>query len=967
ALIENEEYEAALEEYDSWITKLLREKDCEDFLLASLDKSLLQHELNAYEAAKTDLETALSIVMDHPPEDSTLALLYHKLGVSHYYLEAYQKSINYWKKAIDLRSTFLPANHNDIAKGYKNIGSALEQMNALQRSEKSYKKSVDLLLSNPNPNAALLANNYRELGYLNSLKNDIQTAKTYYSAAQKLYEAIYEDEPWHIAILYADLSSFFLDTREYGKVIAYGQRTLDIYESIAEKYEDDYYAMADAYNNIGTAYLGLGEKTGQKAYFQQAIEPLQQAIKINHTFYDTQKAYESTNRTNLALAYKALKQFEKAFEQIKKTLVIDESLDDNISLAINTNNRGEIHFDQRNYAAALEDFQTAIQLLVTDFEADDFTKNPKIQAAIIQDRISLVEVLQNKAKTLEAISKDSSYQALAIATYDSLFVLIHLMQNEVAADASKRFLAAKSKRIFESAIRANLAFHRQTGHPAYLARCFELTEQSKAVSLLDQLSESQAKSQANIPDGLLQRELDLKRTIKDLEQEIFEAEKAQQSSVDLRAQLITNNRLLEKLIDTLEQQYSSYHQLKYAASTTNLSAIQQEILAPNQAMIQYFVGDAHLFILYADQQQTKIVPKALPSDLLQQIETFRMSIIEQNMEVASYQKLAFSLYELLLEDVLEKTENIERLIIIPDGVLAYLPFEILTTAFIENENDFRFLPYLLKPYAISYAYSASILAKQQAYRSEAKQYLAAFAPSYEEALKESDQLTRLLVRNGNYNLPGALEEVKAVNQLMGGDLFSTTQATEALFKSIAHNYKNLHLSMHGIVNDSFPLRSKLLFYDAKDDNTEDASLFAYELYNMQLNTDLVVLSACNTGMGQLQKGEGVMSLSHAFAYAGVASTVMSLWQVPDASTSTLIQDFYRHLKTAQPKDIAMQQAKLDFLNNTISLKQAHPFYWAALLNYGNQMPVQSEEKFSYWIWGLIGVSVLGLIFLGMRK
>jgi len=967
ALVETEEYEAALEIYSTLRGSFIQEKNYNDYLRISIKEGILQQDLGAYEVAKFILKNTLIQTKDHLPIDTTTALVYHKLGVSHYYLEEYDRAIQNWEQAIEIRGQYFPSNHNDIAKGYKNIGSAYEELAQINTSKEFYKKGIDLLLSNANADQNLLAQTYRDLGAVISSQSDIETAKVYYQTALKIYEDIFQEEPWNLGIVYSDLSSFYLDIEDYQEVIKYSEKTLQSYADVSDKYDEDYWAMADAYNNMSTAYLGLGELSKNDSLFEKAINPLKKAININLNFPEARRSYKSINRSNLAVVYKYLKDYTNAHKEIERAISIDRELNANTSLAINTNNRGEIYFDQENYRAALIDFQTAAQLLVADFNSINFSDNPNIRNSIIQDKISLVEILQNKAKTLRLISKENTYQQLTLSTYDSLFVLINLMQNEVETDGSKRFLAAKSKAIFEAAIQSNLDYYNQTQQEQYLARVFELAEQSKAVSLLDQLSESQAKSQANIPDELLQREQSLKRQIKTLEQEIFEAEKAKESSVDLRTQLIASNRQLEKLIDTLEQQYAIYHKLKYALTATNLTSIQQEILAPNQAMIQYFIGDSSLFILYSDNNQSKAVKKALPKDLLQQIEHFRRAIIEQNMEVENYQNIAYSLYQLLFADVLPKSADNQRLIIIPDGVLAYLPFEILTTEFIEGENDFRFLPYLLKKYAISYSYSASVLAKQQNYRSEAKKYLASFAPSYEEKLVENDQLTRLLVRSGNYNLPGALEEVKAVKELMGGDLFQETQATERLFKSIAQQYKNLHLSMHGIVNDSFPLRSKLLFYETQNDSIEDASLFAYELYNMQLNSDLVVLSACNTGMGQLQKGEGVMSLSHAFAYAGVASTVMSLWQVPDASTSTLIQEFYRNLKTELPKDVAMQQAKLNFLENTISLKQAHPFYWAALLNYGNQSVIDLPQKSMVWIWSIVGLGILLSLFIFWKK
>src|SRR5258706_3672618 len=129
--------------------------------------------------------------------------------------------------------------------------------------------------------------------------------------------------------------------------------------------------------------------------------------------------------------------------------------------------------------------------------------------------------------------------------------------------------------------------------------------------------------------------------------------------------------------------------------------------------------------------------------------------------------------------------------------------------------------------------------------------------------------------------------------------------------------------MHSLVNDENPMMSVMVFSSADDDTTDVNELTAIELYNMSLKSDLAVLSACNTGFGKLHRGEGIMSFSRAFSYAGVPSAVISLWQVPDKATSKIMVNFYKYLKAGESKDLALQHAKLD--SSGITRKCLHHF------------------------------------------
>ena len=228
-----------------------------------------------------------------------------------------------------------------------------------------------------------------------------------------------------------------------------------------------------------------------------------------------------------------------------------------------------------------------------------------------------------------------------------------------------------------------------------------------------------------------------------------------------------------------------------------------------------------------------------------------------------------------------------------------------------------------------------------------------------------------LSRDGLLDLQGAKDEVNAIRKVIGGKAFEDSLATEGSFKREAAQYRILHLAMHAYADDQDPMLSHLLFTLNPKDTTEDGDLTAAELYAMNLNADLAVLSACNTGFGTLSKGEGVMSLARAFTYAGVPATVTSLWEAPDATTPGIMESFYKNLKLGMPKDDALRQAKLTYLKNAHESLAANPYLWASFVPMGNMDAIDLEEKgplsnlmadFGFWIGA--GVGVLALVIWG---
>jgi CHAT domain-containing protein len=231
--------------------------------------------------------------------------------------------------------------------------------------------------------------------------------------------------------------------------------------------------------------------------------------------------------------------------------------------------------------------------------------------------------------------------------------------------------------------------------------------------------------------------------------------------------------------------------------------------------------------------------------------------------------------------------------------------------------------------------------------------LLAFAPSDPETMGgETSRVRNIPINRANLKpLAGSAKEVRSIVKIVGGDLRIGNDASEYSFKELSSQYRILHLAAHAFIDEDDPLHSTLVFSPDSEGN-EDGMLNVSEIYNLDLNASMVVLSACNTGTGTLKRGEGIMSLARAFFYAGVPNVVMTLWPVGDESCSRLMTYFYKNLAKGESKDEALRNAKLSFIRAADPILQ-HPFYWAGYIVVGERSAVFFPWIKIYLIAGVI--------------
>ncbi|MEM8969808.1 MAG: CHAT domain-containing protein, partial [Bacteroidota bacterium] len=540
--------------------------------------------------------------------------------------------------------------------------------------------------------------------------------------------------------------------------------------------------------------------------------------------------------------------------------------------------------------------------------------------------------------------------------------LINQLRQSFKTHQDKIALAKKAKQTYEGAISTHLLFD-----STFSANetAFYYAEKSKVSTLAGVLMDLQAKKISNIPDSLLSQEQSLKdqRSLHQSKQQDAYLEGDSLLAQQHQNELFTVNQQYDSLIEAFEQQYPQYYQLKHNNEVISVETLQNQ-LSPETALLEYFMGDSATYAFTITNNSIHIA--TLPSDSTQQsqIQELRTLLSPEGavqFNQQKYEQLATALYQTVVTPALDSLPtSITKLQIVPDGELGYLPFELLLTDN-TSDADYRSLPYLMRDYVISYGYSATWLYQPFSRREQpvTQQYLA-FAPSYENALTDSIQLLAVgRFRDQVLPLEWNQQEARAIDQHLSGQTYVGLEAQERYFKKQASQSQILHLAMHALVDDQNPMYSRLVFSPNPSDSVEDGFLNAYELYNMEIPADLAVLSACETGYGKLERGEGIMSLARAFAYAGCPSLVMSHWTVDDQSTAQLMGYFYELLADGLPKDEALHQAKLRFLDKT-NIPTTHPFFWGSFVVMGDTSPITQPNNWTVWYYSLSIISLLSI-------
>lgn len=438
-----------------------------------------------------------------------------------------------------------------------------------------------------------------------------------------------------------------------------------------------------------------------------------------------------------------------------------------------------------------------------------------------------------------------------------------------------------------------------------------------------------------------------KRLLADLEQQrmLYESQQhlwAQRFIEDLDARIWEIRRKYQAAKNAVPQQTPT------ALSPGEMLKQVQQSLGKKEQLLHFSYGKTRLFIFHIGRQQFTThqieQTKALEASATRLYQSWSTSPDFQPGK-RDFAADGYALYRQLIQPLHlpEKTP----LIIVPDGILSYLPFEALLTEAPTTPEFFKSYPYLVHRYAISYREAALL---PQVRRAKApRRSLLAVAPDY---------------RNHATGLPPLIFNTIEMESVAGiwsrSVVLSASEATASRFSQLAPRHSILHISAHGVVNNQFPEYSFLAF-SSTPDSAEAQVMYVSEMALLPLSADLTVLSACQTARGPFFRGEGIFSMARAWLTAGSKSVAASLWNIDDYQTAGLMGHFHAHLKQGLRKDEALRQAKTTMIQSGDHLR-AHPYYWAGMVLHGNAEPM--TKYVTWWWWLLIALATM-LVTLGV--
>ncbi len=893
-------------------------------------------------------------------------------------VEAYEDA---WNDPLVNGDYRLATTANVLAGIFKSIGDQEKMLWYAQRSMEIKQK----LYKNDHP---MMASQYVIFGDLYHSFEEFDRAEYYYLKAREVNKRRYGKNGDGVSI---KLAWNYIAQDRIDTSLQILKDKISIYEDKNKTQSANYYAHSAA---LCRMYLELG-------FYHKAKNELLKYIRVlqNNPLYfdykdhhvapstDSLRRYRIPTYDRLAGAYYLLARSEYFLTNYRQAIHFFQK-----SLEIDNMIRGEHSFRLREIMktmslayAHLGDYSKAEIAWEKGLPRSALhLKNIKFDTPLSLDNLlgtsSIIEFLFIKAQIAQIRMKDDpAYAEVVLHTYETIGLLIDNMSNRLGKGTMNLVELKKVvKKYYEEGILFFIKQYEKNQNIKYFNQAFRFMESSKATTLLSSLASSNAQQFYRVSQDLLNREKETNLYLNFTEKLILE-EEGKGNKFDPKKLLDLNRNLnnlkgrKDSIIQVLRKKYPKYYHYNYQNKALSLQEVQSFLEKENRAVLEYFLGQKYLFtfLICPDRVEYEVdliedldLPK-LVNQFLTPVKSpdFR----NQNEELKAFSKVGGELFRILHLNLLDKA-GLNNFLIIPDGLLYLLPFHLLpyqTNTY--GMKSYAKYPYLFKKYITSTEYSTGLHILSENQKRKIKNTYLGFAPKYRSGSRllglteEDNAIWRgrfpLISREGVDSLHFNREEVLECSEILGGKSFINEQAREYEFKNNGAKAGILHMAMHAFLDNVNPLYSRLAFnLEGEQGSEEDGLLYAYELYNTQLNADLTILSACNTGVGKISKGEGVVSLSHAFKYAGSPNVVLNYWPANDKSAKDLVVSFARQLKSGKGKAEALNEARKEYLANAPESAQ-HPYFWAGLTLIGDDDPI-AKKGISKWIFFIAALFII---------
>ena len=928
---------------------------------------LIQSNLGVFHSRIGQLEKAIeyhsaatkSYLSDGTTQKNSFYINYNSLGAMMWYQSKMDSALVFFRKAENVlkemeptpwnkfyRTASLQNNMSGVYSIQGNQGAAIQEMKACVDNLRQFLKEDNIKDVNRQYAREFLyqaMDNYarllKEVGDYNKAKEII----TYAYRLKKKHLNEYSPEISKSKVLIGQIN---LDLREYNAAITILEESIAEFENNESPY-NHWLAMAYYYKGQANRFLeqiDVAKMCFEKSnvYFKKSLGEYYDEIYLDFiinasSFYaqhgDSEKAIAMANE---AYDYILENQGEKTLLEYYQVL-----------------NLAEIHYNLNHFDKALTYSNNALQVLKDSsfIEQNDLSR--------LRIEVLKPDALLTKIKVEYQLENERTvdFLKLKLEQLQDAISIIEKQKAVLSDDGSLSILLQNHNNLFELAKQIAIELYKKTDSQQYVNKVLNLHESMLYNRIRNRLNSQASIAFANIPDTVLEKEAELKANLNATVSESNDLDRYIKSQTEWNA-----------FLELLKKEYPKYYNLRYAFISKSTQDVATKI-PKNKTLVRYAFVQSKLYAFIIDDTKTELF-ELDTTDL----NKFLLQLQRKNTVLEYDFEVLHKLYNVLWRPF-ENTIDTEGVIIIPDRSLFNLNFELLTPEPIDSYQEMA-TKSLLSKHSISYNYSLLLVdnnSKSIGYDSN----FIAFAPEFNSQMKTKYKLVvtdSLNVDHGYLTLlpqPSTKYLAKVSSRLFDGTSFLNENASKHLFTSNAKEHKIIHIGTHAESNNISPELSRLIFAKNVSDSisTNDNSLYTYEIYNQNLSSNLAILTACETGKPTYQAGEGMISLAHAFNYAGSESILTSLWKIDETSSADIVMRFYKNISAGMAKDLALKRAKLDYISSARG-RTANPQYWAGLILIGDTSPIDLKVSSSntwYWVIGILLLLFLVLLVVTRSK
>jgi CHAT domain-containing protein len=881
--------------------------------------------MSAFNAAGGKTEDQLKILLQvkkqmdacHLELDSTYMFLVQKIGLFCFRQSDYPEAIHYTKESIRIAKHCLEnhtGNELPLVRSYANLDYFYKASGELKEKYEAVDSCLAYALKGKTGFELALEPLSDKVSYLFNIGEYSFCGRDARLGEDIVEEYYHGEDSIRLIVFFVTMRANALF---YSNEIAAAEKLLESKIMLFEKTGNN--------NQLGSFFDLLGLINQSKRNYARALLYFQNAFRFNHNIkYD--KGCAQT-LANIGMLYaKGYGNYKAGLHYCSQALPFADAQD---SLFIFKQD-GNIYTLQGKFDSAQACFQRAFNTVQKGMDENTILRNsfqfPGFNLLqILSDLIT--EKGDAFVKQYDQTKEDRFLRtALDIYKKNDLF-LAKIKTDQQLQINSSLVWRTTARNLYEHALEACHAGNK-------LEDAFYFFEKSRAVLLNDQINEQRLTANEDIA-----RLAVLKKSILELERKLEAVQVSSEEYLTIQKNLFDRSRELEILTRNIKNKYPGFYQNHLDTTFLTISRLRQNILDKSGSLVELFSGDSAIYELIVSQESqtyTKLDRKLYDS-LINSFNLYVSDLNKLETNFAGFLNVSNRLFLLLFQNRIPPDG---KLIVSPDGV--NYPFEALAMNVSDRNPD-----YLLNHYATSYTYSVKYLTNTFIEDEKAGNRVLGFAPVYYKSYPDLSEL------------PGSDVSLKKISDYFtGAQNYTFGNATKNNFLQSFPDYGIIQLYTHAAASSD---HDEPVIYFA------DSALYLSDLIpDRKMATQLVMLSACETGNGRFYQGEGIFSFNRGFAALGIPAAVSNLWSVENESTYRNTELFYKYLSQGLPTDIALQKAKIEFINSASMKQKKLPYFWASSLLTGKANSIKIESRFSILQWIALGVL---LVFIGffLRK